>query len=544
MQANTSSNGASATTPLLHEEAAAAAGATFHGEEEDRNRGGGDGGWWRKVLVFDVEEAKNQVLFSLPMILTNVFYYSIPLVSVMFAGHLGQLQLAGATLANSWATVTGFAFMTGLSGSLETLCGQGFGAKEYRMLGIYLQASCITSFLFSIVVSICWFYTEPILILLQQDPDISKTAALYMRYLIPSLFAYGIIQNILRFLQTQSIVMPLVFLSALPMALHFGIVYALVHLTSLGFKGAPLAASVSLWISMLLLAVYVIYSKKFKPTWQGFSSESFSFILSNLKLALPSAAMVCLEYWAFEILVFLAGLMPNAELTTSLIAMCVNTETIAYMITYGLSAAASTRVSNELGSGNLDRAKSAMLVTLKLSVLLALTFVLALAFGHNIWAGFFNDSPEIIEKFASLTPFLAISITFDSVQGVLSGVVRGCGWQHLAVYANLATFYFIGMPIAGFLGFKLNLQAKGLWTGLICGLSMQASTLLLITLCRNWKDLRNLPQLVVLNVSCSKLSELPAAIGELQMLKSLDVSFNSILKIPEAIGDQQFHSRV
>ncbi|CAI0395546.1 unnamed protein product [Linum tenue] len=45
------------------------------------------------------------------MILTNLFFYLIPLVSVMFAGHLGELHLAGATLANSWATVTGFAFM-------------------------------------------------------------------------------------------------------------------------------------------------------------------------------------------------------------------------------------------------------------------------------------------------------------------------------------------------------------------------------------------------------------------------------------------------
>ena len=76
--------------------------------------GGGDGGerrdgWWRKVV--DVEEVKKQVLFGLPMILTNVCYYGITLVSVMYAGHLGELDLAGATLANSWATVTGFAFM-------------------------------------------------------------------------------------------------------------------------------------------------------------------------------------------------------------------------------------------------------------------------------------------------------------------------------------------------------------------------------------------------------------------------------------------------
>lgn len=74
------------------------------GDEESR-----EGRWWRRML--DVEEAKKQVLFSLPMILTNIFYYGIPLVSVMFSGHLGDLQLAGATLANSWASVSGFAFM-------------------------------------------------------------------------------------------------------------------------------------------------------------------------------------------------------------------------------------------------------------------------------------------------------------------------------------------------------------------------------------------------------------------------------------------------
>lgn len=77
-----------------------------NGEEEEESKGGR---WWKKVL--DVEEAKNQVFFSLPMILTNISFYLITLVSVMFAGHYGELELAGATLANSFATVTGFDFM-------------------------------------------------------------------------------------------------------------------------------------------------------------------------------------------------------------------------------------------------------------------------------------------------------------------------------------------------------------------------------------------------------------------------------------------------
>ncbi|GMI63645.1 DETOXIFICATION 18 [Hibiscus trionum] len=439
---------------------------------------------WKNVL--DLEETKNQVLFSLPMILTNLVFYSLTLVSVMFAGHLGELQLAGATLANSWATVTGFAFMTGLSGALETLCGQGFGAKNYRILGIYLQSSCIISCAFAIAISVLWFYTEPVLILLRQEAEISRTAALYIKYLIPGLFAYGLVQNILRFFQSQSVLMPLVWFSVLPLALHLGIVYCLVNWTDLGFKGAPLAASISLWISLLLLAFYVVLAKRFEQTWTGFSFQSFRFVLANLKLALPSAAMVCLEYWAFELLVLLAGLMPNSEVTTSLIAMCVNTETIAYMITYGLSAAASTRVSNELGAGNPRKAKSAMAVSLQLSVLLALAVVLALAFGHNVWAASFSNSASIINQFASMTPLLLISITVDSFQGILSGVARGIGWQVLAVWANLGTFYFIGMPIAGLLAFKFNLYAKGLWIGLICGLCCQAGALLVIALFRKW----------------------------------------------------------
>ncbi|XP_065862066.1 protein DETOXIFICATION 19-like [Euphorbia lathyris] len=158
------------------------------------------------------------------------------------------------------------------------------------------------------------------------------------------------------------------------------------------------------------------------------------------------------------------------------------------MLTYGLSAAASTRVSNELGAGNPEKAKGAMSVSLKLSLLLALLMALGLALGHTFWVGLFSDSNTIIKEFAHFTPFLAILITLDSIQGVLSGVARGCGFQHLVVYVNLATFYMIGMPIACLMGFKFKLYAKGLWIGLICGLASQAATLSVVTARAKWSQ--------------------------------------------------------
>jgi MATE family multidrug resistance protein len=45
------------------------------------------------------------------------------------------------------------------------------------------------------------------------------------------------------------------------------------------------------------------------------------------------------------------------------------------------------------------------------------------------------------------------------------------------------------MPLALFFAFKLDLRARGLWAGLICGLTCQACALLVITVRTRWVEL-------------------------------------------------------
>ena len=59
----------------------------------------------------------------------------------------------------------------------------------------------------------------------------------------------------------------------------------------------------------------------------------------------------------------------------------------------------------------------------------------------------FSTSEAVVSAFASMVPLLIASVVLDSTQGVLSGVARGCGWQHLAAWTNLVAFYIIGMPL-------------------------------------------------------------------------------------------------
>jgi MATE family multidrug resistance protein len=75
------------------------------------------------------------------MVLTNMFYYAVPLVSVMFSGHLGVIHLAGATLGNSWATVTGYPFVVRILLIPHALCQILFDRAIITHLAIVIAAA-------------------------------------------------------------------------------------------------------------------------------------------------------------------------------------------------------------------------------------------------------------------------------------------------------------------------------------------------------------------------------------------------------------------
>ncbi|MBA0633245.1 hypothetical protein Godav_001868, partial [Gossypium davidsonii] len=79
-------------------------------------------------------EVKKQLLLAGPLVSVNFLVFALQLISVMFVGHLGNLPLSGASMATSFASVTGFSLLRGMASALDTFCGQSFGAKQYHML--------------------------------------------------------------------------------------------------------------------------------------------------------------------------------------------------------------------------------------------------------------------------------------------------------------------------------------------------------------------------------------------------------------------------
>lgn len=58
-----------------------------------------------------LEEVKKQLWLSGPLISVTLLNFCLNLISVMFVGHLGELALSGASMATSFASVTGFSLL-------------------------------------------------------------------------------------------------------------------------------------------------------------------------------------------------------------------------------------------------------------------------------------------------------------------------------------------------------------------------------------------------------------------------------------------------
>uniref|UniRef100_A0A452XJ12 Protein TRANSPARENT TESTA 12 n=1 Tax=Aegilops tauschii subsp. strangulata TaxID=200361 RepID=A0A452XJ12_AEGTS len=120
----------------------------------------------------------------------------------------------------------------------------------------------------------------------------------------------------------------------------------------MGNAGAALSVSICDWVEVTVLGLYIKFSPSCEKTRAPPSWEAFRGIGSFMRLAVPSALMICLEWWSYELLVLLSGMLPNPALETSVLSICVSTMILLANLPYGIGIATSVRISNELGAGN------------------------------------------------------------------------------------------------------------------------------------------------------------------------------------------------
>ncbi|GMJ04803.1 hypothetical protein like AT4G23030 [Hibiscus trionum] len=434
-----------------------------------------------------IGEAKCISSIALPMVLTGLLLYSRSMISMLFLGRLGELALAGGSLAIGFANITGYSVLSGLAMGMEPICGQAFGAKRYKLLGLTMQRMILLLLLTSILISCLWFNMRNILLFCGQDENIANEAQSYILYSLPDLLAQSILHPLRTYLRAQSITLPLTYCSALAILLHIPINYFLVSVLNLGIKGVALG---SIWTNFNLvfsLVVYVKISGVYKKTWGGISSECLKGWGYLLNLSIPSCISVCLEWWWYEIMILLCGLLLNPQATVASMGILIQTTSLIYIFPSSLSFGVSTRVGNELGANNPSKAKMASIVGLCSSSFIGLSALLFAMLVRKKWATMFTQDPEIIALTSMVLPILGLCELGNCPQTTGCGVLRGTARPKLGANINLGCFYLVGMPIAVWLSFFSGFDFKGLWLGLLAAQGSCVVTMLLVVTRTDWE---------------------------------------------------------
>ncbi|XP_072957447.1 protein DETOXIFICATION 40-like [Typha angustifolia] len=442
--------------------------------------------WTQRIWSATTIEMKLLLSLAAPAVMVYMINYLMSMSTQIFSGHLGNLELAAASLGNTGIQIFAYGLMLGMGSAVETLCGQAYGASKYEMLGVYLQRSTVLLVATGVPLAIIYGFSRPLLILLGQSKEIAKAASIFVYGLIPQIFAYAVNFPIQKFMQAQSIVAPSAYISAATLAVHLVLSYVVIYEVGLGLLGASLVLSLSWWIIVVAQFAYIVMSPKCRLTWTGFTWKAFSGLPEFMKLSTSSAVMLCLETWYFQVLVLIAGLLENPEIALDSLSVCMTISGWIFMISVGFNAAASVRVSNELGAGNPKSAAFSVVVVTTLSFVVTTVLAIVVLCLRDYISYAFTEGETVARAVSDLCPLLAVTLMLNGVQPVLSGVAVGCGWQTFVAYVNVGCYYIVGVPLGVLLGFKFGLGVKGIWGGMIGGTFMQTLILMWVTFRTDW----------------------------------------------------------
>ncbi|KXS16294.1 MATE efflux family protein [Gonapodya prolifera JEL478] len=452
----------------------------------------------REILT----ESNHLVRLATPVSLAFILGMSNQIVSMLFIGHIGTTELAGAAMGLMYTNLVGFSVGAGLATALDTFASQANSAAKdpTSALGKILMQSVVILVIIAIPLSLALSLAEPLLLALGQDAEVSRLAGIWSVCVIPALFASFVGECLKRVLQAQGIMnggptaalfsllisLPLLVLlvGTSPIPSTFPLSSTLTNLPTLnlGFSGAPLCVTLSSWSYFAALVAYARFGAGGKAwgvvkaacTWGNVKAA-----VGNkrgwtmfMRLGVPGAMMVAAEWWAFELTSLLAGwLGPHSLASHSIIT---TTGSLTYMLPLGVAVAVTNRIGNALGAGNARAARTAAVTGIIIGAGLGMLNGGFLLWARDWWGYVFvggagagghgahgetdasseSDAEDVVQTVSSALPIVAAFQLNDALASVSGGCIRGAGHHRVGAILNGAAYYLVGLPAAAALSFR------------------------------------------------------------------------------------------
>jgi multidrug resistance protein, MATE family len=418
-----------------------------------------------------------------PLVVGQVALMMLNVVDLAMAGRLGAEPMAALAVATTlfYAVIV---VAQGLVMGLDPFVSQAYGAGEHRRCGLWLLRGMVVAVVATVpVVLVLAFAGGPLLRLLHQPTELIPTATIYLRALCPGILLRLLYVACRQVLQAQGRVALPVTVALVANGVNILADHALIHgvwgVPAMGVVGVGLATSVcdAFMGLSLLAAVLAGPFLRGHGRWRLAEVLDLEALRSFFRVSLPLAFQTGLEGWGFVFTGLMAGWLGATVVAGHQVAM--NLAAVVYMVPLGLSSALVVRVGQAVGRGDrpgLGRAVGVGLgVGASVAVLTATTFTLF----PGPLASVYTQDTAVLTLAVSLLPLAAAFQLCDALQVVGLGVLRGLGDTRFPALASLLGFWVLGLPLGGWLALPGGLGARGIWIGLVVGLTIMCTVVLL-----------------------------------------------------------------
>lgn len=422
-------------------------------------------------------EFKETVALAAPLVFGQLFSIGMNVIDTLLAGHFNAHTLAAVAVGTSvWslAIVTAIGVMLALPPSVAQLAGAG---ERERIGPLFRQALWLAM---GLGVAL-WFgarHGEILLSAIGVDRSILDDTHRFLRAIAwgaPALTGYFALRGLS---EGMSLTRPTMYFGALGLILLLPIGYTLMYgklgLPALGAEGSGIATACVLWLQFLAFALYLAIHKNYRDVapFAHFEVPDWHAIVGLLRLGVPMGISVLMEAGLFVAAALLLGSLGATTVASHQIA--INVASVAFMIPLGVAMATTVRVGNAVGRADALGIRRAGYVGIATTLLTQTISCLLMVVIPHALAGLYTDDAQVAALAAQLLLLAAAFQFSDGIQVTANGALRGLKDTAVPMLITTIAYWAIGMPVGWWLAFHAGFGARGMWMGLIAGLSVAA----------------------------------------------------------------------
>jgi MATE family multidrug resistance protein len=417
---------------------------------------------------------------AIPVVIVQVGMMAMGVVDTVMVGHISAQALAAVALGNLYF-FTLAVFALGTLMVLDPVVAQAVGAGDRPAVARAVQRGVIIAAVLTVPAVALLTSAGPVFSLARQPAEVIPLAAAYAIRTAPGTLPFLLFVVFRQTLQamgrTAPIVAAIIGANLVNGVLNWVLIFGHLGFPAMGVVGSAWATTISR--ILLVLWLWAASRRELDPLLLPVRPEIWQLqpLVRMFRLGLPIGAQHVLEFGAFALVALMMGWMGTRAMAGHQVA--INLAALTFMVPLGVGDAASVLVGQAVGRGDPEGTRGAARAAFACGVVfMTMTGAVFLSLPEPL-ARLYSRDLGVIGVAATLIPIAGVFQIFDGIQVVASGVLRGLGDTRAPMVANLLGYWLVGIPVSIYLGFVARLGPAGLWWGLVLGLGLVGTSLLL-----------------------------------------------------------------